>query len=361
MGEARLRRHRPRIVDARRDPPLAEMVREGVAPFRADGELVIGVNRVLGIGRERHRCFGEGRPVPRREHPALLGPRAQSPELGAEERGLQGVQPGVRAQRHVRVVSRVAVDPEKPRARCDRVILGEDRAAVPQAAEILRREEAQRGRGAPGSDRAAFVARADRLGGVLQQRDRTARREIAQRLEMAGEPVEMHRHDRARSRRDRRFRRARIHPQALGLHVHEDGTRAQGGHRARAREVREGGNDHLVVGPDPERQKRDGERRRSGGHADGVGDAARLRQLALEGIVLGSEDELPRAEHALEISHQLRHERPVHGAQIEKRNGRSQRGLHGTFAVARAITTGRWPVRSTCCWFRDPRYAGSMK
>src|SRR5882672_8587584 len=61
------------------------------------------------------------------------------------------------------------------------------------------------------------------------------------------------------------------------------------------------------------------------------------------------EDKLPGAEHALEVANQFLHEGPVHGAEIQKRDGRFEGGLHGSFAVARAITTGRWPVRSTCC------------
>ena len=72
----------------------------------------------------------------------------------------------------MRVVSGVAVDAEKLRARGELVVLSEDRAGVPETSEILRRKEAQRGRRALGADGAASVACPDRLRGVLQERDR---------------------------------------------------------------------------------------------------------------------------------------------------------------------------------------------
>ena len=150
----------------------------------------------------------------------------------------------------------------------------------------------------------------------------------------------MHRHDRAGARSDRGLRRVRVQSEALRLHVHEYGTRSERGHGARAREIGEGGHDHLVPGFDPERQERDRERRGPGGNSDRVRDAAGLGKLALEAVVLGPEDELPGAEHALEVADELFQERPMDRTQIQKRDRRLERGHHGSLAVARAMTTG---------------------
>src|SRR2546425_1261195 len=64
-------------------------------------------------------------------------------------------------------------------------------------------------------------------------------------------------------------------------------------------------------------------------------------QLLLEGVMLGPQDELPRAEHPLEVAEELFRKGAVHSAQIEQRNGRFQGSLHpGSFTLAWAITTG---------------------
>jgi hypothetical protein len=162
--------------------------------------------------------------------------------------------------------------------------------------------------------------------------------------------------DGARPRRDRAIERDRIEAESDRLHVDEDGTRSDLGHRARRREVRERRNDHLVAGRHAHREERERDRGGPRREPDRVPRAARGGQFPLERVVLGAEDELAGGEHAREIGGQLLGQRPMDAGQVEERNGRFGHGaLHGSFTVVRASTTGSRPVRSTCFATRAAR------
>ena len=82
--------------------------------------------------------------------------------------------------------------------------------------------------------------------------------------------------------------------------VAEDRHGARRRDRLGARVEGEGGHDDLVARADAERAQRDRDRLRPVGHADGVRGAEPPRELALEGLDLGAEDELPAVDDALD-------------------------------------------------------------
>ena len=77
-------------------------------------------------------------------------------------------------------------------------IVGEDRAAVAEAAERLGREEAGRGRKAEGAEPAALVARAESLRGVVEHEQALGLGDRADRVMVGALPEQVDRDHRLR-------------------------------------------------------------------------------------------------------------------------------------------------------------------
>ena len=90
-------------------------------------------------------------------------------QLLDQDRRLHGVEPPGQAEADIVVFVRaLAVDANAAQRLGKLGIVGEDRAAVAEAAERLGREEAGRGGKAEGAEPAALVARAKTLRGVIE-------------------------------------------------------------------------------------------------------------------------------------------------------------------------------------------------
>src|SRR5581483_5873450 len=89
-----------------------------------------------------------------------------------------------------------------PRLLRQALVVGADRAAVAQRAEVLARVEAERGGGAEGAGAAVAVAGAVGLGRVLEHEEAVALRDRADRVHVSHLTVQVDREDGRRPRAD---------------------------------------------------------------------------------------------------------------------------------------------------------------
>jgi hypothetical protein len=101
--------------------------------------------------------------------------------------------------------------------------------------------------------------------------------------------------DRLRPRSDDDLRGVEVH--RLGIDVDEHGLGPDERDHVRRRRERVGGNEHLVAGPDPEREHREVERSGTRGDDDRVLCAAGHGEPALELLHLRAHRQLPALEH----------------------------------------------------------------
>jgi len=151
-----------------------------------------------------------------------------------------------------------------------------------------------------------------RLRGVLEHGDA----EIGQ---FGGPPVEMHRDHRARRRRARGRGRVGVDGRGLGIDVDRHGNSTRRAHGRCSRHGGERRHDHLVAGTDAEGEQRDAERLGAGGDRNRVAPSERGRELALEGLGLGTEQDAPRCEHARAGLGELGLERSEAASEIDDR------------------------------------------
>ena len=253
----------------------------------ADDVDVPGGARTGRRARERDELPESGPLVVRRGCAPAPRPGVELGQLDAEERRLNLVQARVVADELPRLLVPGAVEAQHPRELGDLLAGSGDRAAVPETAEILGREEAERRRRAERAGTPVRTGRPRRLSGVLQHRD-TERLDLADRGDVA-EQVDGD--DRLRGGSQGRVHGLRRDHHRLRIDVAEDGTGAGRWDRLGGRVERERRHDDIVARPDAHRAQGDRQRVRAVGDADDVIDAEIVRELALEGRDLGAEDE----------------------------------------------------------------------
>src|SRR5262249_50979359 len=138
------------IVDHRADPGRAEVRAEPVAVARPDDVLMKDVPLAGGRGRDQRRVAPPGEPrrgeelaVPARDLPAGGVPGVELAELHAQHGRLERVETGAETERLVHVRRALALVALAPRVRRERVVVGEDHAAVAEPTQVLRRLEGE--------------------------------------------------------------------------------------------------------------------------------------------------------------------------------------------------------------------------
>ena len=222
--------------------------------------------------------------VPRGSLAALRVPAVEVLEEEPQRGRLQLVQPRVRADVLEVALVAGAVEAQHPHALGELVVETRDQPAVADAAEVLRRVEAERRRDAGGRD----AAGAEGLRGVLDERQA----ERGQLLERRGPAEQMHRHDRARPRRQAALDVRRVEIERRWVDVGEDRRRADARDRLGRGVEREGRADDLVARADPERAQHQHDRIRAVRDADRPRHAEVRGGLALERVDVRAEDEL---------------------------------------------------------------------
>ena len=143
-------------------------------------------------------------------------------QLHPQQRRLQLVEPRIDALEKMAVLRLGTVVAQRRDALRQPRVGGHHRAAVAQRAQVLGREETEGRRIAKRTGLAAVARRAVRLRRVLDQQQPVPPGQRRQRRHVGQLAVQVHRHDRARARSDRRFHagRVEIEAQRIGLHRH---------------------------------------------------------------------------------------------------------------------------------------------
>src|SRR5439155_17258486 len=140
---------------------LGEGLRETIPFGRADAVHVVDVTRL--VGRKLDELAQTEYRIPRSGLAPLLRPMLEPAQEDPQRCRLDRVEPGVVADQLEVLLRARAVEAQHPHSFAERCVVGSDQAAVTEAEEILRREEAERGR-----DARRDAGRAEGLRSVLE-------------------------------------------------------------------------------------------------------------------------------------------------------------------------------------------------
>jgi hypothetical protein len=313
--ERRLEMERRDVIGRGADLRVVQRGDDAVALRRAADEEVVDVAGL--VLRKVDEIAETELRVPRGGLTPSLRPPVELCEKDTEERGLQLVEPRVVADEVEVDLVRRAVERKHAHALEQRLVVRRDETAVADAKEVLRREEAERRDVADLRD----AGRAERLRGVLDHRHA----ELRQLDGGSGTAEQVHRHDRARARRDPRRDVVDVDVQRHGIDVGEDRGRAAAGDRLRGRVERERRADHLVAGADLHRVEDEHERIGAVGDADASLHAEVGGRLVLECVEVRALDVPAAVEDLGEPRLDLR----AHGGELALDVNEWYRLLHG--------------------------------
>ena len=188
-----------------------------------------------------------------------------------------------------------AVKSQHPDRLGEALVARRDEAPVPDAEQVLRREEAERAGDADRPGPAAFHGRTERLRGVFDHRNSS--RKLGERRRAA---EDMDGEDRLRSVAHPGGHIGWIKIQRHRIDVREDGCGAAPQHGLHGRVERERGADDLVAGSDPHRVQHELDRVGAVRDSDGVRRAQVGPGLLLESADVRPEDEARRFEHLVD-------------------------------------------------------------
>ena len=226
--------------------------------------------------------------------PTCLVPRIQMGKQHPEHRCLQGVEPGVVANLGEGHLVLRAVEAQAPRRCRHVVIVGRDRTAIAQASQILGGEKRKRCGVAQRARPGLAQTCAGRLRGVLEHRNAQFP-QVRDGCDVA-EQVDGHHGLRPPGHRrlDARARNAEAGGIDIAEHRHRPGC-----HHSLSGRVEGEGRDHdFVTGLHAQRSQRNRQCLRAVCHPDAVTHAQMRRELLLEGLDLGAQDETARVHHA---------------------------------------------------------------
>ena len=290
-----------------------------IPPGRADRVLMVDVPPVR-IVRRSPDDAGQLSRITRRHPPPSVVVRLDPFELHAKDRRLDLVQTAVVAEDLVHIPLAAPVVPQDPEPPGESLIVRRHHPAVAIGAQVLGRIEGERPRQAERPRLLPLPGGAESLGAVLDQNDSALPGHLGKRLHRRGPAEDMYGDDRLRPGRDPRRGLNGIEIHRLVFHVGEDRRRPEKRDDLRRREERERRRDDLVPrthAGGPERQEQSVRSRRD---ADGVPDPVVRRDLILQGLHVGTEDEARRRENVPDRRKKLRLQVPDLGLEINHRN-----------------------------------------
>ena len=163
--------------------------------------------------------------------------------------------------------------------------------------------------GTPPADGVSPVVGAQRVSGVLDQRETATGRDRAQRIEIDGLAGEVHRDYRPGARRDRTRHRLGLDVERSRVDIHEDRPGTHGEHHVARGGPRHGCGDHLVARADACRQQREVEARGAGRDGHGVACADGACECFLEAADARAAGEPARAQAGSDLCDLFRPDR----------------------------------------------------
>ena len=242
-------------------------------------------------------------------------------QFDAEEGGLERVEPAVVARDLVDVFDFGAVVAQPAQARGELGVVGGDRAAVAEGAEVLAGIEAPGDGVAMGAEALALIAGAMGLGGVLDDPQAMAAGDGEDGVQVGGLAVEVHRDQGAGAGGDGGRDACRVNVKGARVRLHRDRGGAGLGHRQPGGNEGVGGDDDLVAGADVAGAQGEMQGVQTAGDADAMGRAAVGGPVGLKALHLFAED-VPAGRHdaavgGVEIGLQLL----VGGMEVEEGDG----------------------------------------
>jgi len=223
-------------------------------------------------------------------------------QFGKQNRRLQGVESPVHPEVRMVMALESAVGAYGAHRVCQRIVIGEQRAAVAVTPQRLRREEA----GAPDQGHAATptppLGRAEALRAVLDHRQFVLCRNRIDSVVIGHLTEQTDGQDGLGPRCDGRFDEVDIDVIGLGLDVDKDRLCADQADDFGGADPGKRDRDDFVAGADPQGAKRDFEAVGSASHGDRMPDADKGRERGLELGDLGAHDEMAVFEHALDAT-----------------------------------------------------------
>ena len=331
VGEAFLQMHRLRVVHLGRDLVLLQMLTHPFAIVAADHVLIEDVPRLQDLRRldqpALQAVLDERVGVVRSTLLTGLRPAIEVLELDAQDGGVDRVESEIAADDLVVIFRMRAVPAQEADLVGQGAVLSDHGPAVAEAAEVLRREKRIAADRPHRSGPASSVFRANRLGGVLDDRQIVPPRDVENRIHLGALAEQVHRHDRLGARRDLGRDAARVDVERHRIDIDEHRLRSHADDGARGGEERVRRRDHLVPLADVERHQRDEQSVRTGGDADAVIRPAIRCDFLLHRFDVRSVDELRRFDDTQDGSVEFRFEGEILGLQVQHRDGVVFHGL----------------------------------
>lgn len=276
-------------------------VLHGIAPVELHGVLrpgagIVGLDDRCGLDAGRIEQAGIG------VRHALAGGDliVQHSQFRQQDGGLQGVQAAVHADADMVVTAVLSMTGDLAQHDRQGVVVGEDRAAVPVATQGLAGEKAGTGNRGQVAAFTAFVAAAQALGGVLDDRQAVLGGDGVDGIHVGALAVQGHGDDGAGPGRDGGFQPGRVQGVGAGVDVDVDRLGAQQGDGFGRGDIGEARRDDLVPRTDAQRHLGNLQSISAIGDGDAVFGAGIVGQPFFQLGDFRPQDELAVSQHALD-------------------------------------------------------------
>lgn len=308
------------VVNGGGNPGLGELRLHGFAVIKQNGELREHACTIVTLHDPLHAFSIERGIVGVANLDALLNLPLETFQFGQHDRALNGVHPAANADTGVDVPLALSMNPDLAARLGNRVVAGEDRAAVTVAAERLAREETRASDVAQVATLASLVFGAKALGGVLDHDQLVAVGDRVDLVHVGRLAVEAHRHDGLGARGDGGLDLGGVDIAGVRLDIHEDRLGAEQHDDLGRRNEGKRGRDDLVTRLDPHRHQADQQGFGAAGHGDAVLGPGIGFELLLEFAHLRAHDVLAMLQHLVHALLDGIFEGAVLGLEIDERD-----------------------------------------